>query len=457
MKTNPRPGSAAREGILTAPMESYGPETAWIGREPAPAGALLPRGLAGGAAGEAGEAGSYGDDFQDKPYRPRRGSALHRFRRWPKSVAGRAVAATVVLALMGAAAVGAAEARRFFLHDARFAVASSDAIEVQGNRHLTRAQVLSVFGADLERNIFRVNLAERRADLERLPWVSHATVTRLLPDHLRVQITERTPIAFVRQGTQIGLVDASGVLLDMPPSDAGEPSYSFPVLTGLTAGEPPAARKQRMDVYRAFIRDLDSEGGKLTETLSEVDVTDPEDVKALVFSGPVGVGGSTDVLVHFGDDRFLARYKEFAAHLPEWKQQYPRLASADMRYEGQIVLQMQTTPAGSAHVPAPDAQTATATPAPVSNKVADVPVDVAKASPQAASTAPVTAKPVEPKAAATQPAAVKKDVAAHPAKPAANASGVSASNQKMFAALAAARQKSLAQASAGKPGGGGVQ
>jgi cell division protein FtsQ len=454
MKTNPRPGTGAREGILGAPLESYGPETAWIGREPAPAGALLPRGLAGGG----DEAGSYGDDFQDKPYRPRRGSALHRFRSWPKSVVGRTVAGTAVLALLAAVGVGAAGARRFFLHDARFAVQSSDAIEVQGNRHLTRAQVLSVFGADLERNIFRVNLAERRADLERLPWVSHATVTRLLPDHLRVQIAERTPIAFVRQGTQIGLVDANGVLLDMPPSDAGEPSYSFPVLTGLTAGEPAAARKQRMDVYRAFVRDLDSEGGKLTETLSEVDVTDPEDVKALVFSGPVGAGGSTDVLVHFGDERFLARYKEFAAHLPEWKQQYPRLASADMRYEGQIVLQMQTTPAGSVPVAAP--AVLGIPPAPVAVKAAPVAPAAAPAHSKAggdAVAAPVVAKAVEARAPGTKKDAVKKDVAAHPAKPGENASGVSASNQKMFAALAAARQKSLAQASASKPGGGGAQ
>ena len=62
--------------------------------------------------------------------------------------------------------------------------------------------------------------------------MDHATVMRLLPNKIRVQITERTPVAFVRQGTQIGLVDASGVLLDMPPEDAGDPHYSFPVLTG---------------------------------------------------------------------------------------------------------------------------------------------------------------------------------------------------------------------------------
>ena len=81
---------------------------------------------------------------------------------------------------------------------------------------MTKAQLLSIFGGDVERNIFTVSLAERRAELERLPWVEHATVMRLLPDRLRVSIVERTPVAFVRQGNHIGLVDGSGVLLDMP-------------------------------------------------------------------------------------------------------------------------------------------------------------------------------------------------------------------------------------------------
>ncbi len=52
-------------------------------------------------------------------------------------------------------------------------------------------------------------------------------------------------------------------------------------------------------------------------------------------------GGGSDILVHFGDEQFLERYQQFEAHLPEWKQQYPKLAAADMRYERQVVLEMQ--------------------------------------------------------------------------------------------------------------------
>ena len=50
---------------------------------------------------------------------------------------------------------------------------------------------------------------------------------------------------------------------------------------------------------------------------------------------------ASDVLVHFGEEDFLSRYRKFEEHLPEWRVQYPKLSSVDMRYERQVVLEMQ--------------------------------------------------------------------------------------------------------------------
>ena len=400
--------SGLGSGVLTAPEESYafesemresgamGEGTRGARKGPAPAGALQRGYSSDGYDEPAGS--SYGQD--ETEYVPQRGQLRLRFRGMPRSVGGRIVLGVVVFAVLAAVAVAVAGVRSYLMHDARFVLATSDDIQITGADHLTRAQVVSVFGADLERNIFRVSLAERQADLERLPWVAHATVMRLLPDVLRVQITERTPVAFVRQGSQIGLVDGSGVLLDMPPDAAGDPHYSFPVLTGLSADQAMPDRAERMEVYQQFLRDLDSTGRHLTDSVSEVDVTDPEDVKALVTSG------SSDILVHFGQEQFLKRYQEFEEHLAEWKQQYPKLASADMRYEGQIVLEMQgdgATGGGATTVATAGAESA----APVVTK-------------------PVAAKTVAPKmVAAPKVAALKAAVVKAPVpKPAAANSAV---------------------------------
>jgi len=273
---------------------------------------------------------------EDSPVARRRGGVRLRLRGGlPRTRWGRIAAGVAVLLFVGVCAGAVMIARNALMHDDRFMIPSSAAIEVQGNEHVTRAQLLSIFGEDVERNIFKVSLADRKAELERLPWVDHATVMRLLPNRLRISITERTPVAFVRQGNHIGLVDANGVLLDMPTDVQANSKYSFPVVTGIGANDPVSVRAARMKIYQRFTSDLDSSGEKISRSLSEVDLSNPEDVRALI------PDHSSEVLVHFGEDNFLDRYRKFEEHLPEWRAQYPRLASVDMRYEQQVVLQMQ--------------------------------------------------------------------------------------------------------------------
>jgi len=505
-KTGSKRGSAYDGGlssaVLEAPEESYGRESEvrWQGRGPAPAGALQ-RGYAG-----EGFDGGYGSS-EEPEYVPKRGKKTKlKFTGLPGSLTGRIVMGVVAFGLVATVVIAIVGVHHYLLHDPRFVVESSDEIRVDGAKHLTRSQVLSVFGADLERNIFRMSLDERKADLERLPWVAHATVMRLLPNNVRVQIKERTPVAFVRQGSQIGLVDANGVLLDLPPETAGDPQYSFPVLTGLSADLPLDTRAARMQIYGQFMKELGSADAHVTDSLSEVDVSDPEDVKALMASG------SSDVLVHFGNDDFLKRYKQFEEHLPEWKAQYPKLASADMRYDGQIVLEMAGDKSGSTSVDAgtglaPVAEAKPAEVKPATSKQAAKPaalklVDAAKpavvkAAPAKAGAViapPVIAPPVNtvaakpaaanpfagpaPKAAAApvavslngpavkapaakgaakKPEAVKKAAGKKPAAKGKAGSGNDSANAKVFAALAAAHKAELAKQAkngAAKPAGG---
>ena len=225
--------------------------------------------------------------------------------------------------------------RSFLDHDPRFRIESSENIQILGNSQVTNAELLGVFGSDIGRNVFFVPLNERRKQLDELPWVEQATVMRLLPDQLRVSVVERTPIAFVRNGNEIGLVDLEGVLLAMDPKTMAAEHYSFPVLTGISSRDAQSTRAARMKLYRRFVSELDASGERISEQLSEVDISDPEDVRALVPSE------GADILLHFGDQDFLSRYRNYQQHLAEWKQQYPQLASVDLRYERQVVLEMK--------------------------------------------------------------------------------------------------------------------
>ncbi len=231
--------------------------------------------------------------------------------------------------------------KTYLERDSRFRIAGSGNIQTTGLSEVTRGDLLPVFGEDIGRNIFFVPLNQRRTQLEKIPWIENATVMRILPDQLRISVVERQPVAFVRHGQQIGLVDSNGVLLSMPASSMTKHHYSFPVVTGIDPGDPLASRKARMAVYGRLIGELDSNGQRLSEQISEIDLTDPEDARILMPEP------GADILAHFGDDQFLTRYQRYKAHIGEWRQQYPHLASVDLRYEQQVVLEMAPGSGGS--------------------------------------------------------------------------------------------------------------
>ena len=87
---------------------------------------------------------------------------------------------------------------------------------------------------------------------------------------------------------------------------AGKQKYSFPVIVGMNPGEPLSTRAARMRIYNQLVRELDSDGAHYSQDLSEVDISDQDDVKVLT-NDSAGA-----VLVHLGSSDFLSRYKEFA-------------------------------------------------------------------------------------------------------------------------------------------------
>ena len=66
------------------------------------------------------------------------------------------------------------------------------------------------------------------------------------------------------------------------------------MILGMNPGEPLSTRAPRMKGSAELVRDLDSGGARYSQDLSEVDLTDIDDVKV-----PVN-DAAGDVLVHLG-------------------------------------------------------------------------------------------------------------------------------------------------------------
>src|SRR6202521_672611 len=193
----------------------------------------------------------------------------------PRKTASRLMWACLAAAILCVAAIAAAALYEYGERSWRFRVESSDNIEVTGMENVTKAQIMEVMGADIGRNIFFIPLAQQKAQLEQIPWVESASVMRFVPNRLKVEIHERTPVAFARVGPRISLIDASGALMELTSTK----KYSFPVILGMNPGEPLSTRAPRMKTYNQLVRDLDSSGARYSQDLSEIDLSDLEDVK----------------------------------------------------------------------------------------------------------------------------------------------------------------------------------
>ena len=100
----------------------------------------------------------------------------------------------------------------------------------------------------------------------------------------------------------------------------------------MTDAEPLSTRAARMKIYERLISELDSAGTHYSRDLSDVDLSDPDDVKATI-ADPQGA-----VLVHLGSSNFLDRFRVYVSHVQEWRTQFQPLKSVDLRYQHQVIV-----------------------------------------------------------------------------------------------------------------------
>lgn len=119
---------------------------------------------------------------------------------------------------------------RAFQHLSRSEEFALRRIVIDGARHASAESIRAGVAPHLGRNLFELNLDEIGARSLEDPWVSRASVRRVLPDTLRISVTEREPHAVAIIGGIAHLVDSNGYVIG--PTGTGL-SENLPVLTGL--------------------------------------------------------------------------------------------------------------------------------------------------------------------------------------------------------------------------------
>ena len=122
-------------------------------------------------------------------------------------------------------------------------------LELSGN--LTRVpidRVKEVVEPMLKGNYFTEDLEAVRAAVETVPWVSRATVRRVWPNELHVEVEIYQALAIYEDGR---LVDTNGVLFSANPDERDNPSEALPNFYG-----PVTQTAQIARYYREFVRAL---------------------------------------------------------------------------------------------------------------------------------------------------------------------------------------------------------
>jgi cell division protein FtsQ len=229
---------------------------------------------------------------------------------------------------------------QFLLSSREMALIHPDQVHLAGNHYVEPAAVLEIFAADRGGSVLRVPLEERRRQLEAIPWVAQAIVRRALPNTLQVEITERTPIAFLREGSGLSLVDIHGVILEKPLRD----DFHFPVVTGIRIDMPLDDRETRMHLFAGFMQGVESARAGAADQVSEVDVSEEHDLRATLVGLQSGFGdtapdaaSAAPLLVHFGDSDFQAKYQTLLEKIGEVRAKTGPLESVDLRFDGELV------------------------------------------------------------------------------------------------------------------------
>jgi cell division septal protein FtsQ len=132
--------------------------------------------------------------------------------------------------------------------------------------------------------VWRADLTAISAELGRLPGVRRAIVSRVLPDRLRVRVTERVPLAVVHTANgNLVWVDEEGVSLgEMKPADR-VPSF---FIRGWNEDGTEDARTENAERVQKYLEaSREWEAASLSERVSEVNLIDVRDVRAQLAGG----------------------------------------------------------------------------------------------------------------------------------------------------------------------------
>jgi len=149
----------------------------------------------------------------------------HRFILWLERYLPRRVGvAATVLILLGSAGFGIVTGGHLdefvaALSDTRNALANSagfriTTVVINGRKQLSQDEVLGIGGVNGRSSLLFLDAATVRGKLKANPWIADATILKLYPGQLQIDIVERTAFALWQQDGRLAVIADDGAVLE---------------------------------------------------------------------------------------------------------------------------------------------------------------------------------------------------------------------------------------------------
>jgi len=207
--------------------------------------------------------------------------------------------------------------------------------DIAGLRIVSKQAMTAIAKAGVAKDaaMYATDIASIQENISAQPFVKSATVTRQMPDVLRIQVVERDPLASLNTGHQMFYVDPDGVLLPYVQSTM---KLDLPVISGITGidhvqtGE--VASSNEVYLAIAVLKTAQAIDSSMYRFISEVNMNGGGDM--ILYSVDVGVPiilGRNDIA------KKLITLQSFWATI--MKSQDPKkLRSVDLRFDEQVVV-----------------------------------------------------------------------------------------------------------------------
>ncbi len=161
---------------------------------------------------------------------------------------------------------------------------------VEGNVLMSDDEIAAIVKQGVERGVLRADLDEIRRLVLSQELIREVEVTRMLPDMIRVDVSEREPVALARRNDgQIVCVDRDGSMFGRQSLFRKKP-YP-PIIRGLAEDGPTAANlnQQRLLTYQQLMNELDAGQPQLSKRIDEVVFDDVRGVRVILEGSGIGV------------------------------------------------------------------------------------------------------------------------------------------------------------------------